>query len=600
MKPMSSSPRRSVRTALASLLVLACVEVGSTREVAAQQLPSAPVSAVPRVQQAPPSLMRKFDAARGTLQELAVPLGLVPEARVAVQLGGTVRQLHLHPHDVRSHDFRLLVVDAAGTHEVPAGPAVTWRGTVDGDSRTAVAAALVGGSMRALVRMPEGEGCWVVQPVHEVEPTAGNMLHVVYHHSDTANMPWQCGTVAPTTGVPQGPVAGTDVNLECQISCEADYFYYQRNNSSVSATQADITQVVNAMDVIYRTDVQIAYVVPTIVVWTTTDPYTSTDPATLLGQFQTQWNVNRGSVVRDVAHLFTGRNLAGSTIGVAFLGTVCYTGAAYGLSESLFTANFGSRVGLTSHEVGHNWNATHCDAVTDCRIMCSGLGGCTGVLNSFSPTERAQIDAYKQSVTCLTQQLSVPVATNLTPMSVKSFNPQLVTVNGSGFSGTTAIQVGGVPISTGFTVLSDTQIRFTPPAPTALGTVPIRVVNALGTSNQLALTYTGTTPSELSVPLAAIGGSSLNFQFGGSGGGLWFLLVSLANTTAPLQGQPVLTGYSVLAAGALNAVGVGSHSVAIPPGILNGITVYSQVLDVAPATLTLTSASNLGTTRFFF
>jgi len=47
-------------------------------------------------------------------------------------------------------------------------------------------------------------------------------------------------------------------------------------------------------------------------------------------------------------------------------------------------------------------------------------------------------------------------------------------------------------------------------------------------------------------------------------------------------------------------VGVGSHSVAIPPGILNGITVYSQVLDVAPATLTLTSASNLGTTRFFF
>ncbi len=586
-------PGRCAPLAAFALLVLAAAAVPA-------QQPLAPALESPRVQQAPPSLMRKFDAARGTLQELAVPLGHAPEARIAVQLGGAVRQLVLHPHDVRTHDFRLLVADRNGTHEVPAGPSVTWRGSVDGDPETAVAAALVGGSLRALVRMPEGQGFWLVQPVHEVEPTAGNALHVVYHHSDTVNMPWQCGTVAPSPAVPQQPVGGTDVNMECQISCEADNFFFQRNNSSLSATQADITQVVNAMDVIYRTDVQIAYVIPTIVVWTTADPYTSTDPATLLGQFQQQWNANRGNVVRDVAHLFTGRNLAGSTIGVAFLGTVCFTGAAYGLSESLFTANFGARVGLTSHEVGHNWNATHCDAVTDCRIMCSGLGGCSGVLNSFSPTARAQIDAYKMSVTCLTQQLNVPVAINLTPTAVKSFNPQLVTVNGSGFTGTTAIQVGGSPLTTGFTVVSDTQLRFAPPAPAALGTVPVRVVNAVGTSNQVSLTYTGTTPAELTVPLAAIGGSNLSFNFGGSGGGLWFLLVSLSNATAPLQGLPVLTGYSVLAAGALNGVGTGSHTVALPPAILNGITVYSQLLDVAPATLTLTSSSNLGTTRIFF
>ena len=579
---------------------VATVLVALSATFASGQQPAAPAPGAPRVQQAPPSLMRKFDAARGTLQELAVPLGFAEEARIPVQLGGAVHLLVLHPHDVRAHDFRLLVADATGTHEVPAGPSVTWRGTVDGDAQTAVAAALVGGSIKALVRMPEGQGFWVIQPVHEVEPTAGNGLHVVYHHSDTANMPWQCGTVAPTPSAPQPPVGGTDVNLECQISCEADYFFFQRNNSSVSATQADITQVVNAMDVIYRTDVQIAYVIPTIIVWASADPYTSSDPATLLGQFQQQWNANRGNVVRDVAHLFTGRNLAGSTIGVAFLGTVCFTGAAYGLSESLFTVNLGSRVGLTSHEVGHNWNATHCDAVSDCRIMCSGLGGCSSVLNSFGPTERAQIDAYKQSVTCLTQQLNVPIAINLTPTSVKSYNPQVVTLNGSGFTGTTSIQVGGAPITTGFTVVSDTQLRFNPPVPTALGTVPVRVVNALGTSNQVALTYTGTTPSELTVPLAAIGGSSLTFNFGGSGNGLWFLLVSLSNTTAPLQGQPVLTGYSVLAAGALNGIGIGSHSVALPPAILNGITVYSQVLDVASATLTLTSSSNLGSTRIFF
>ncbi len=592
---MPSIPRACAQLAAVLLLAFPAAVVG-----AQPQQPVAPSLEPPRVQQAPPSLIRKFDAARGTLQELAVPRGHAQEARIAVQLGGAVRQLVLHPHDVRTHDFRLLVADATGTHEVPAGPSVTWRGSVDGDAETAVAASLIGGSLKALVRMPEGQGFWVVQPVHEVEPTAGPALHVVYHHSDTANMPWQCGTVAPSPAVPQQPAPGIDVNLECQISCEADYFYFQRNGSSISATQADITQVVNAMDVIYRTDVQIAYVIPTIVVWSTADPYTSTDPATLLGQFQTYWNGNRSSIVRDVAHLFTGRNLAGSTIGVAFLGTVCFTGAAYGLSESLFTANFGSRVGLTSHEVGHNWNATHCDAVTDCRIMCSGLGGCSGVLSSFGATERAQIDAYKQSVTCLSQQLNVPIAINLSPTSVKAYNPQLVTVNGSGFTGATAIQVGGVPITTGFTVVSDTQLRFTPPAPAALGTVPVRVVNALGTSNQLALTYSGTTPAELTVPLAAIGGSSLTFNFGGSGGGLWFLLVSLTNATAPLQGQPVLTGYSLLAAGALNGVGIGAHTVALPPAILNGITVYSQVLDVAPATLTLTSASNLGTTRIFF
>lgn len=80
-----------------------------------------------------------------------------------------------------------------------------------------------------------------------------------------------------------------------------------------------------------------------------------------MDEFRSYWLNNESSVTRDMASLMTGRDLDGSTIGLAFTGVVC-TNAAYGLSQSRYTTNAVNRIALTAHEVGHNWSSPHCDA----------------------------------------------------------------------------------------------------------------------------------------------------------------------------------------------------------------------------------------------
>ena len=66
------------------------------------------------------------------------------------------------------------------------------------------------------------------------------------------------------------------------------------------------------------------------------DPYASiTNSSSLLSQFGSWWNTNQQLIERDVAHLFTGKELDGSVIGVAYLGVIC-TNNAYGLDQEFW------------------------------------------------------------------------------------------------------------------------------------------------------------------------------------------------------------------------------------------------------------------------
>ncbi|MET9661686.1 IPT/TIG domain-containing protein [Streptomyces sp. NPDC006510] len=72
----------------------------------------------------------------------------------------------------------------------------------------------------------------------------------------------------------------------------------------------------------------------------------------------------------------------------------------------------------------------------------------------------------------------------------------VVTLNGTGFTGATAVAFGGTP-SASFTVVSATQI--TAEAPAGTGTVQITVTTPNGTSNGVGFTYTIATPAISSI-----------------------------------------------------------------------------------------------------
>ena len=124
----------------------------------------------------------------------------------------------------------------------------------------------------------------------------------------------------------------------------------------------------------------------------TCDPWTaSTTAGTLLSSFRT-WGQNNGFGTTDfeAATLWTDRNLAGSTIGIAYVGAVC-TAFKYNVCED-FTSNSANLRVLQAHELGHNFNASH-DAGGSPFIMAPSVN--TSV--TWSTTSQNSINSYVSS-----------------------------------------------------------------------------------------------------------------------------------------------------------------------------------------------------------
>jgi hypothetical protein len=323
--------------------------------------------------QAPPEALAALRASTGTAQDLALPRSSTVPFEVRVHLAGAERTLSLAPHDVRSPDFQLLVHDATGVHPVPAPPSVTFRGGVSGMPDTEVAASLVDGQLFATIHASDGE-VWGIQPLSELIAALPRQVHVVYRASDVSVPEGvRCGVADGDVKHEHHDVGPAAIKV-ADIAIDADLAYYNRYGARTTNIYA----------------------------W-------NGDLCNLLGQFRSYWNANHGGVVRDLAHLFTGEGTFSGVVGCAYVGVVCGS-SAYGASK-VYHGNLVTDTGLVAHEIGHNWNAPHCNSSPPCHIMCSGLGGCAGNLTSFSPGEVAVIVAFKNSRGCL----SDPAPTTLVP-----------------------------------------------------------------------------------------------------------------------------------------------------------------------------------------
>ena len=374
---------------------------------------------------------QRLDLADSSRQRLQIVAENGAPFEVPVSLDGQDYSLDMRPYSVRSADFALLIADDAGIHEVVPPESRTYRGVVRRADGSEVAGSVAAGSMsdgKLTATIDLGAGpVWFVQSLADEGLTTDATDHVVFEDGDVRVANAHCGVTDEFTGLmiqdehavagPERSALGTGFKV-AEIAFDADYHYFLENGSSATTTLFDIENVMNSVEFVYERDTDITYEITAIVVRTTlgSNPYSSSNCLTLLCQFRSQWNsVFPTSVVRrDVAHLMTGRNLGGC-VGIAWVGVVCnisgFSGdcgssanLGYGLSESRFTFNFSARIALTAHELGHNWNAPHCDTLgnANCDIMCSIINSCGGFgLPNFESSSISRIVSHRNSRNCL-------------------------------------------------------------------------------------------------------------------------------------------------------------------------------------------------------
>lgn len=331
------------------------------------------------------------------------------ELHVDMRFGEQDYQLILQRCSLRAPGFRLWVQQQGGKLiEVEPPLPATYRGYVAGISGSHVTASQRDGLLEATVQLGSGrEKTWLIKPVVGILPNQPSQQHIIYRADAVQAGGGTCAVADAVYGKPlieqtteNNDTVTMDV-LVCQIACDADVEFYQFNGSSLDDTVADIEMIINNVSNIYELDTQVTFQITTTIVRTAEpDPYTWTNPFQLLGQFGDHWDLNHGDIERDAVQLFTGKDLDGTALGIAHQDGLCWL--EYSVVQSRHTPEMVERVALSAHELGHLFDASHCDwSDTWCRIMCSAMGGCSEGFRSFCPFSVNRIRTGAGQAACL-------------------------------------------------------------------------------------------------------------------------------------------------------------------------------------------------------
>jgi hypothetical protein len=379
--------------------------------------------------------------------------------RLSIPTAAGTFDLTLAPHDLRAANYRAEVsLEGGEVRAIEQGPVRTYKGTVAGMKGAEARFTIDENTVEGLIITPSE--LYFVEPANRYSASASSTDFIAYTAADLLLTSFgECAvTMAEKVGnqairveseVPKvsGPIAEELFSPAriVDLATEADFEYFT-NFPSAAAANNEIISIMNQVEGIYNTQFGLQFTIVFQNVWATAgDPYTTADPGAALDQFRAYWNANRGSVARDLAHMWTGKDFNDPatpendlTIGIAYRpGVDCPLGTfGYGMSERFSSSP--AKFLLTAHEIGHNFNATHTDNPVrpGCSntIMGSSLG--SGTLQQFCPFSVNEIDTQANAkVACLSRQI--------TPGCSYSLSPTSQSVGVSGGSGSVNVTTAG-------------------------------------------------------------------------------------------------------------------------------------------------------------
>lgn len=180
--------------------------------------------------------------------------------------------------------------------------------------------------------------------------------------------------------------AGAAVGLE--LAALGDSMFRARFASEQQARD-EILLRLNNVDGIFSSQLGVEIQVPTLqVADPATDAFSATTvPADLLRELGILRRNSPELYSRGLTHLFTGRNLDGNTVGIAYTDALCDRRYSAGLTEINNRSSWIESL-ITAHEIGHNFGASH-----------DGEGQCAGTTQGdfvMSPTVGSDASTFSQ------------------------------------------------------------------------------------------------------------------------------------------------------------------------------------------------------------
>lgn len=285
----------------------------------------------------------------------------------------------LEPNDLRGPSYQSVATTENGL-QVQDIEVNTYKGYVNGDIDSPVRLTIKGDHISGYIK--GNDEMYFIEPVTQFAKNSNSKDFILYRSMDIidpVNMTCEANHLEDGMEMVENNGVLKSGNADCitlELATEADYEYYAIHGEG---TNELILSILNEVEGIYNStfglDIDVVY---QSVYTIENDPFPDSVSTSgfILSQFRNYWEANMDHVQRDLAHMWTGKQMDGVSIGIAYTGTACSSPSfAYGVSQNIGQFAYGRFV-LTAHEIGHNFGAQHSDS-ENCSstgsIMCSGV-----------------------------------------------------------------------------------------------------------------------------------------------------------------------------------------------------------------------------------
>ncbi|MDY6946077.1 MAG: M12 family metallo-peptidase [Pseudomonadota bacterium] len=346
----------------------------------------------------------------------------------------------------------------------PAAGIELYRGQINGDARSWARLSMLDGKLQGMLW--DGTEIYVIEPLAKLRDAlpAGAELDddatAIFRLADVTMTPGatSCGTdtsIGVTKGIDAynsmvSELKGTPAIMQAagatrrlEISVLGDTLLLSRFGGD-SQARDEILARLNIVDGIYSSQLGVQISVPNI---TFGDSLSATTSASsLLNELGDLRRRSSNLNARGLTHLFTARDLDGTTVGIAFISSVCDRQYGAGLTEARNRSAWTESL-ITAHEIGHNFGAPHDgDADEACAstpvgqfLMSSSING----NDTFSSCSLSIMQPKAASASCITTLSKADIAVDANLGSVRepldsAFDWQLTVRNTGGLTTTDA------------------------------------------------------------------------------------------------------------------------------------------------------------------